>query len=61
MEHRWVYARKSSIIENQKIFWQPTNVDTVNKVQNNNSNSNYNSKGINITQNRFRGFRSIRM
>jgi hypothetical protein len=39
----------------------PTNVDTTNKVQNNNSNSNYNSKGINITQNRFRGFRSIRM
>jgi predicted nucleotidyltransferase len=32
----------------------PMNVDTTNKVQNNNSNSNYNSKGINITQNRSR-------
>ena len=24
MEHRWVYVRKSSIIENQKIFRQKT-------------------------------------
>jgi hypothetical protein len=38
------------------------NVDVSNKGENNNSNSNYNnSKGINISQNRSRGFRSIRM
>ena len=35
------------------------NVDVTNKVDNNNNNSNYNnSKGINISQNRSRGFRS---
>jgi hypothetical protein len=40
----------------------PTNVDTTNKGENNNSNSNYNnSKGINISQNRARGFGPIRM
>jgi hypothetical protein len=41
----------------------PINVDTTKKGENNiNSNSNYNnSKGINITQNRSKGFRSIRM
>jgi len=40
----------------------PTNVDTSNKGENNDSNSNYNnSKGSNITQNKSRGFRSIRM
>jgi hypothetical protein len=39
----------------------PTNVDTTNKGENNNSDSNYNSKGINITQSGFRGFRSIKM
>jgi hypothetical protein len=41
----------------------PANVDTTDKGEsNNNSNSNYNnSKGINITQNRSRGFKSIRM
>ena len=38
-----------------------TNVDTINKGENNDNNSNYNNKGINITQNRSRGFRSIRM
>jgi hypothetical protein len=38
------------------------NVDVSNKGENNNSNRNYNnSKGINISQNRSRGFRSIRM
>ena len=37
---------------------KPINVDTTNKGENNNNNSNYNSKGINITQNRSRGFRS---
>ncbi|MFL6360956.1 MAG: hypothetical protein ACJ72V_16670 [Nitrososphaeraceae archaeon] len=36
-----------------------TNVDTTNKRENNNGN-NY-SKGINITQNRSRGFRSFRL
>ena len=40
----------------------PNNVDAINKGENNNSNNdNYNSKDINITQNRPRGFRSIRM
>ena len=39
----------------------PANVDTTNKGENNNGNSNYHSKGINTTQNRSRGFRSIRM
>jgi hypothetical protein len=38
------------------------NVDVSNKGENNTSNNNYNnSKGINISQNRSRGFRSIRM
>jgi hypothetical protein len=39
----------------------PTNVDTTNKGENDNNNNYNNSKGINITQNRSRGFRSIRM
>jgi ribosomal protein L24 len=37
-----------------------SNVDTTNKRENNNDGNNYN-KGVNVTQNRSRGFRSFRL
>jgi hypothetical protein len=38
-----------------------TNVDTTNKGENDNNNNNNYSKGINVTQNRSRDFRSFRL
>ena len=46
---------QKSIITGTTTSKTPINVDTTNKGENINNNSKYNSKGINITQNRSRG------